>query len=134
MLELFIGGFAAVLTVKVLALILLGTVVGIIFGSIPGLTATMAVALCIPLTFGMDTYRQFPCLSGCKSENIRGVALAILINIPNAFFVATCFDGRRWQKEARRASIGNRHRVFRFLAEFLVRSLDVLARRWPVLP
>lgn len=32
-------------------LILAGTFMGIIFGSIPGLTATMAVAVCLPLTY-----------------------------------------------------------------------------------
>jgi TctA family transporter len=35
MLEMFITGFAAVLTFKVMALIVLGVVVGIVFGSIP---------------------------------------------------------------------------------------------------
>ncbi len=94
MLELFIGGFAAVLTVKVLALILLGTVVGIIFGSIPGLTATMAVALCIPLTFGMDIIPAISLLSGVCRRNIRGVAFGNSDQYPwNAFFRRTCFDG-----------------------------------------
>ena len=95
MLELLIGGFAAVLTVKVLALILLGTVVGIVFGSIPGLTATMAVALCIPLTFGMDITPAISLLIGLYVGGISGGLLsAILINIPGTpASVATCFDG-----------------------------------------
>ncbi|WP_366521036.1 tripartite tricarboxylate transporter permease, partial [Brevibacterium sp.] len=33
-------------------LVVFGVFVGIIFGSIPGLTATMALAVFLPLTFG----------------------------------------------------------------------------------
>jgi putative tricarboxylic transport membrane protein len=36
-------------------IILIGIVVGIVFGAIPGLTATMAVALFLPVTYGMQT-------------------------------------------------------------------------------
>ena len=35
-------------------LIILGTLLGIVFGSMPGLTATMGLALLVPFTFGMD--------------------------------------------------------------------------------
>ena len=33
--------------------VFLGTVVGIIFGCIPGLTATMAIAMFLPVTYNM---------------------------------------------------------------------------------
>ena len=36
-----------------LAIILVGTVLGMIFGALPGFSAVMAVAVLIPLTFGM---------------------------------------------------------------------------------
>lgn len=36
-----------------LLLIVGGTTVGIIFGAIPGMTATMAVAICLPLTYSL---------------------------------------------------------------------------------
>ena len=35
------------------ALIAIGTVIGIIFGSIPGLTATMAIVMFLPATYSM---------------------------------------------------------------------------------
>ena len=38
-----------------LGLIIVGTIVGIIFGALPGLTSTMAIALCLPITYTMDT-------------------------------------------------------------------------------
>ena len=51
MLDLFQQGFEAVLTFQTFGLVLFGTVVGIIFGAIPGLTSTMAVALFLPITY-----------------------------------------------------------------------------------
>ncbi|MDG1365194.1 MAG: tripartite tricarboxylate transporter permease [Akkermansiaceae bacterium] len=37
-----------------LALVLLGTTLGVFVGAIPGLTGTMLIALMLPLTFGVD--------------------------------------------------------------------------------
>ena len=54
MLSLFMQGVEAVFTLQILGLLFFGTVVGIVFGAIPGLTATMAVALFLPVTYGMD--------------------------------------------------------------------------------
>ena len=47
-------GLMSVLNANCLVIILLGVVVGIIFGAIPGLTSTMGVALCLPITFSMS--------------------------------------------------------------------------------
>ena len=35
-------------------LIATGALIGIVFGAIPGMTATMAVAVCLPLTYALD--------------------------------------------------------------------------------
>ena len=51
MLDLLQQGFEAVFTLQIFGLVLFGTVVGIIFGAIPGLTSTMAVALFLPITY-----------------------------------------------------------------------------------
>ncbi|MDD3708238.1 MAG: tripartite tricarboxylate transporter permease [Aminobacterium sp.] len=40
----------------------IGTVLGIIFGALPGLTSTMAVALLIPVTFGLTPVAGMVCL------------------------------------------------------------------------
>ena len=53
--EMIAQAFANTFTPMCLFLIWFGTVIGIIFGSIPGLSATMAVVLFLPLTFGMET-------------------------------------------------------------------------------
>jgi putative tricarboxylic transport membrane protein len=72
-----------------------GVAVGIVFGSIPGLTATMAVALCLPLTFGVDTVTSLCLLVGLYIGGISGGLIsAILINIPGTpSSIATTFDG-----------------------------------------
>ena len=47
-----------------LFLIWFGTIIGIIFGSIPGLSATMAVVLFLPLTFSMEATQGLALLVG----------------------------------------------------------------------
>ncbi len=54
MLSSIAAGMLAVLNPMCLFLILGGVAVGIIFGSIPGLSATMAVALFLPVSFSMS--------------------------------------------------------------------------------
>jgi putative tricarboxylic transport membrane protein len=41
-----------------------GTLVGIIFGAIPGMTATMAVAICLPLTYSLGLENGLALLLG----------------------------------------------------------------------
>ena len=37
----------------------LGVVIGIIFGALPGMTATMAIAVFLPLTYSLDRRSAF---------------------------------------------------------------------------
>ena len=76
-------------------LILLGCVVGIIFGCIPGLTAGIAIALFLPLTFKMEIIPSFTLLLALYIGGISGGLIsAILIKIPGTpASVATVFDG-----------------------------------------
>jgi len=95
MLSLWAAGFQSVFAFYPLAAIVAGVAVGIVFGSIPGLTATMAVALCLPMTFGVDPILGMSLLCGLYVGGISGGLIsAILINIPGTpSSVATCFDG-----------------------------------------
>lgn len=95
MFELMIAGFSQVLNLNCMILIVIGVAVGIIFGAIPGLTATMAVALCLPMTFGMSPIAGLSLLLGLYIGGISGGLIsAILINIPGTpASVATTFDG-----------------------------------------
>ena len=47
------SAFASILNPASILLMIAGVAIGIIFGSIPGLSASMAVALMLPLTFSM---------------------------------------------------------------------------------
>lgn len=77
-------------------LILFGAVLlGIIFGAMPGLTATLGVALLATLTYGMDTGTSMIALLAIYVGAIYGGSYAsILINIPGtAAAAATALDG-----------------------------------------
>ncbi|MBL1269184.1 MAG: tripartite tricarboxylate transporter permease [Halomonas sp.] len=53
--DILMNGVGLVLNFETLLVILLASLFGIFVGAVPGLTATMAVALLVPLTFYMDT-------------------------------------------------------------------------------
>ncbi len=76
-------------------LVTLGVVIGIIFGAIPGMTATMAVAVCLPMTYALDLNHGLALLLGLYVGGISGgLVPAILINLPGTpSSIATCFDG-----------------------------------------
>lgn len=76
-------------------LIVGGTFLGIIFGSIPGLTATMAVAVCLPLTFPLGLENGLALLLGLYVGGISGgLVPAILLGIPGTpSSITTTFDG-----------------------------------------
>jgi len=54
LIKVFTDGLANTFQPLTFLLLLLGVLGGMVFGSIPGLTATMGVALAIPFTFGMS--------------------------------------------------------------------------------
>lgn len=76
-------------------LVCLGVLIGIIFGAIPGMTATMAVAVCLPMTYALDLNHGLALLLGLYVGGISGgLVPAILINIPGTpSSITTCFDG-----------------------------------------
>ena len=78
-----------------LALIFFGVIVGFIFGATPGLTATMGVALFIPLTFPLPTDLAVGMMIALYCGSMAGGAIpAILINIPGTpSAVITTLDG-----------------------------------------
>ncbi|MEO3413097.1 tripartite tricarboxylate transporter permease [Roseovarius sp. CAU 1744] len=78
-----------------LALIVGGTFIGIIFGSIPGMTATMAVAVCLPMTYSLGLENGLALLLGLYVGGISGgLVPAILLGIPGTpSSITTTFDG-----------------------------------------
>lgn len=78
-----------------LLLILLGVVMGNIFGAIPGLNTPIAIALVLPITMVMDPVPSVCLLMGIYMGCVSGgLVSAILLKIPGtAAAVATVFDG-----------------------------------------
>ncbi|MBF9036759.1 hypothetical protein HKCCE2091_21200 [Rhodobacterales bacterium HKCCE2091] len=76
-------------------LIVAGTFAGIVFGAIPGLTATMAVAVCLPLTYPLGLENGLALLLGLYVGGISGgLVPAILLGIPGTpSSITTTFDG-----------------------------------------
>jgi TctA family transporter len=83
------------LTWKTLLLMMLGLVLGIFVGVLPGLGGPNGVAILLPLTFTMDPTSAIVMLSCIYWGALFGGAItSILFNIPGeAWSVATTFDG-----------------------------------------
>lgn len=85
----------SVFTIASLLAMVLGLFAGIIIGALPGLGATMGVALLLPITFSMDVTAAMMLLVGCYCGAIYGGSIsAILIGAPGtAAPAATVADG-----------------------------------------
>ncbi len=94
-LGLLFKGFATVLSGYNFVALVLGSFFGIIIGAIPGLTATMGIALLVPFTFGMTPITGIVMLLGIYTGAIYGGGIAsILIKTPGTpAAMATTFDG-----------------------------------------
>ncbi|WP_102344768.1 tripartite tricarboxylate transporter permease [Bacillus sp. Marseille-P3661] len=87
--------FSQLFTIQTLFALVLGVIGGIIIGSLPGLSATMAIALLIPITFGMDPVSGLTLLTAIYTSAIYGGSIsAILIHTPGTpSSAATSLDG-----------------------------------------
>lgn len=78
-----------------LIFLVVGTALGIVVGAIPGLTASMLIALTLPLTFHMDPVSAVTLLIGEYVGGISGgLITAILLRMPGTpASIVTTFDG-----------------------------------------
>lgn len=99
--EFFLQAVSLALTPTAIAAIGLGTLVGLIFGSIPGLTFTVALALALPITFNMDPVPAIGLLLGTYIGGMTGGSVsAILLGIPGTpSAAATVLDGHPLTKQ-----------------------------------
>ncbi|WP_088553355.1 tripartite tricarboxylate transporter permease [Calderihabitans maritimus] len=93
----------ALFTFKNLLFMLFGVTAGMMAGALPGLTATMAVALIVPFTFTMDPITGLATLGAIYCGAIFGGAFsAILVNTPGTpSSIGTTFDGYPMTKQGR---------------------------------
>ncbi len=96
-------GFELISTWQSLTVALIGLVAGIVIGALPGLTATMAVAVLAPFTFFMESVIGIPFLLGIYKGAIYGGSIpAITINTPGtAAAAATALDGSVLARQGR---------------------------------
>ncbi|MDR3361646.1 MAG: tripartite tricarboxylate transporter permease [Desulfovibrio sp.] len=89
------------LTLPNFLVLLIGSIGGIFFGAMPGLSPTMAVALLVPFTFYMDAGTGLILLGSVYTSAVAGGAItAVLINIPGApASIATMLDGHPMAKK-----------------------------------
>ena len=104
-LGLLLYGFKVLMTWKILALMMVGLVLGIFVGVLPGLGGPNGVAILLPLTFSMDPTSAIVMLSCIYWGALFGGAItSILFNIPGeAWSVATTFDGYPMAQQGRAA-------------------------------
>lgn len=93
--EIFIGLHTVLTSPAILGWIALAAVVGMIVGAVPGLTASAAIAMLLPVTFYMDPLAALAFLYVIgKSGRYGGSIAAILFNTPGtAASAATQIDG-----------------------------------------
>ncbi|QDA36048.1 Tat pathway signal protein (plasmid) [Paracoccus liaowanqingii] len=127
MFDLLIQGFAAVLSPQIFALMVAGTVVGIIFGAVPGLTAVMAIALCLPMTYGLGPAAGISLLIALfVGATSGGLISAILLKIPGTpSSIATTFEGGPMMEKGEGAKALGVGIVFSFLGT--IASIAALA-------
>lgn len=98
-----LAGLAAVLDWGVLGFLTAGVALGAIFGALPGLTATMGVAVLTPLTFWVSAEQGLAMLLGiyCGAIPAGGIP-AILINVPGTpASIASSWDGYPLARQGR---------------------------------
>ncbi len=95
MIEAILASFGHIFTIKVILMIIAGLFGGLMAGALPGLTATMAVALLVPFTFTMNPTEGLIVLGAIYMACIYGGAFsAILVNTPGTpSSIGTTFDG-----------------------------------------
>ena len=93
--DMIVEIFTTSLTPMVFLYMLIGVISGICIGALPGLTATMGVALLLPMTFGMDAAQGILMLIGIYVGAIYGGSIsAVLLHTPGTpASAATAIEG-----------------------------------------
>jgi putative tricarboxylic transport membrane protein len=95
MLEMLPQALGLIFTLEGVAVLILGTMLGIILGALPGIGSTVAVAIILPFTLGMGQIAAILLVLAVYAGSVYGGSIsAILINTPGTpQSAATCLDG-----------------------------------------
>ena len=93
--ELFMTGLHALASPEIILWLIAGVTFGVIFGALPGVSATMAIVLCISFTYTMKPIVAIAFLAAVYCSAITGGGItAILFKIPGTpSSAATVLDG-----------------------------------------
>lgn len=102
---LVFGSFSLLLDPFNLTYVVLGFLIGTIFAAIPGLTATLAMALLLPLTYTLSVETALMACAAIYMAGMCGGSItAITINIPGApSSMMTALDGYPMQQQGKGA-------------------------------
>src|SRR5688500_4454184 len=95
MYELLLTAIQDMLAAKYFVPLVIGTLIGVIGGSLPGITNTMTVIMVLPFTFGMEPLQGLAAMIGVYIGGESGGLIAsCLLGIPGKpSSIATMFDG-----------------------------------------
>ncbi|HAU9265807.1 TPA: tripartite tricarboxylate transporter permease [Escherichia coli] len=102
--ELLTQGFSTLLNnPQALLFATFGVMLGIVIGALPGLTATMGVAILLPFTYGMEPVSGLLMICGAFFGGVYGGSItAILLKIPGTpAAAATAIDGYELTKQGK---------------------------------
>ena len=127
-----VNAFMGVFDPVSFALITGGTIFGIIFGAIPGLTATLAVILLIPLSYGLEPTQGISMLVGVYIGGISGgVVAAVLLGMPGTpSSMVTVLDGFALAKQGRAGKALGAGVTANLAGSFIGFSSSRWPRRW----
>lgn len=102
-LQLLISGFAAIMQPAAIFWCFIGITLGTLAGALPGLGSVTAIAILLPITFGMDPVHALLLLTGIYQGAMYGGRISsILLNIPgDAPAVVSTFDGYPLTKQGK---------------------------------
>ncbi|MCE8020338.1 hypothetical protein HOP51_09500 [Halomonas sp. MCCC 1A11036] len=97
------AGLQLILSIETLLWIAAGSILGIVLGALPGLSATMGVALMLPVSFHLPTATGVAMLLAVYAGAVAGASIpAILLGTPgNPNAIATIADGLKMAKQGR---------------------------------
>lgn len=96
-------GFAAAATLQNIGFALLGCLLGTLIGVLPGIGPIPAIAMLLPITFGIDPLSSLIMLAGIYyGASYGGSTTSILVNIPGeASSIVTAIDGHQMAKQGK---------------------------------
>lgn len=93
-----IDGFVTLLSVQMMIFLMLGVIVGLALGALPGLDATTGVALLLPMTYSIEPLEALVFFSALYSAVMFGGAItAILFRVPGSpEAIMTAVEGHKF--------------------------------------